>query len=88
MSDSNNRDEDRLRPTTDLGGVSFDGQMSGRVFTGHGIEIFRDGDRFSIRYDAGEIVVDYREIEVSRAEAIKAMRSERDAYDVLIGHTP
>ena len=62
--------------------------MRERVFVGHGIEVYRYGERFWIRYDAGEIVQSYREVEVSHAEAMRAMQSEHDAYDVLVGRAP
>jgi len=54
------------------------------VFVGFGIEVVQREGRFFIRYDAGEIVVDMRENEVSSEEAARAQRSEQDAYEVLL----
>lgn len=54
------------------------------IFSGHGIEVYRAGETFSIRYDAGEIAVNLKEVDVSAEDASKAMRSERDAYEVLL----
>lgn len=54
------------------------------AFTGYGIDVYRDGDRFWLAYDAGEIASKFVEIEVTSAEADKASRSEHDAYEVII----
>ena len=58
--------------------------MKERIFIGHGIEVFRDGESFLLRYDAGEIADRLEDIVVSRADAYRSMRSESDAYDVII----
>ena len=57
-----------------------------RIFNGrdYGVEIFRRGDRFFMRYDAGEISSDYREDEITADEVEKVMRSEEDAYRVFL----
>lgn len=54
------------------------------VFTGFGIEVIEREGHFFIRYDSGEIAVNLREDEVSEEEAVRAQRSERDAYEVLL----
>ena len=58
--------------------------MERQVFSGYGIEIVERDGRFFARYDAGEIVVQAREDEISPGEALKAQRSEKDAYEVLL----
>lgn len=58
--------------------------MSELLFIGHGIEVFREGDAYLIRYDAGEIADRLEDMAVSQADAERAMRSERDAYEVII----
>lgn len=58
--------------------------MTERVFEGHGIEVLKRGSQFFIRYDAGEIVVEMKEIEVSEKEAEKAQEGERQAYEVIL----
>ena len=60
--------------------------MNERIFCDYGIEIFKRDDRFFIRYDAGEVVVRLEEVEVSEQEALKAQKSESDAYHVLLKH--
>lgn len=58
--------------------------MSKPIFSDFGIEIFqRNGQRF-VRYDAGEIAVQFQETEISEAECIKAQKSEKDAHEVLL----
>ena len=58
--------------------------MDGTIFVGYGIEIVKRGERFFIRYDAGEIAVQIREEEITAEEVTKAQQSERDAYEVLL----
>lgn len=54
------------------------------VFTGFGIEIIKRGGRFFARYDAGELAVQPREDEITEEEALRAQKSEKDAYEVLL----
>lgn len=58
--------------------------MNEVIFSDFGIEIIKRDERLFIRYDAGEIVVQTREDEISAGEAAKAQRSEEDAYEVLL----
>ena len=55
-----------------------------QIFSGFGSRILQRNGRFYIVYDAGEIAIQNRQVEVTEAEAQKAQRSERDAYEVLI----
>lgn len=43
----------------------------------------RDGILF-IRFDEGEIVVNTVEYEITKVQAEKAMKSEKDAYEVIL----
>lgn len=54
------------------------------VFTGFFVEIIRRAGKLFIRYDSGEIVSKILEDEITEEEAIKAQKSERDAYEVLL----
>lgn len=56
------------------------------IFSDFGVEIFRRGGRFFLRYDSGELVVNMEEIEISEEESFKAQRSEQDAYEVILSH--
>jgi hypothetical protein len=58
--------------------------MNGTIFSGFGIEVFKRDGRYFIRYDAGEIAVQFREEEITEEEAAKAQKSEEDAYEVLL----
>jgi len=52
----------------------------------HGIEIVRGGEKYFLRYDAGEIVSKIKEIEISKKEAIEiqAITTEQELYDYMI----
>ncbi|APW47598.1 hypothetical protein RA876_15970 [Rhodoferax antarcticus] len=54
------------------------------IFSGFGIEIFKRDERYFIRYDAGELAVQFREDEINEDEAANAQKSEESAYDVLL----
>jgi hypothetical protein len=54
------------------------------IFTGHGIKVLQRGRRFFIRFNAGGLVVDTKEAQVSEEDALLAQRSEDDAYRVLL----
>ncbi len=58
--------------------------MKETIFTDYGIELYRMGGKLFIRYDAGHIVPEMREDEVTEPESLRAQRSERDAYRVLL----
>lgn len=54
------------------------------IFSGFGVTVIaRDGRRF-VRYDAGELPVEWREEEISDDEAARIRKSEKDAYAVLL----
>lgn len=54
------------------------------IFSGHGIDVIIRNGTYFIRYDAGEIVVQKKEEEITFEQAVKAQRSERDAYEVIL----
>lgn len=58
--------------------------MKTKIYDDHGIEIFKEDERFFIQYDAGAHVVANRLDEISKADAKLAMRGPQDAYHVLI----
>ena len=57
-----------------------------KIFEDYGIEIFTEDGKYYIRCEAGEMVIRYVTIEVSEEDAIRAQKSENDAYHVLIEH--
>jgi propanediol utilization protein len=54
------------------------------IFSDYGIDIFERNGKKYIRYDAGELVVQMREIQITEEEAVKAQISAKDAYNVII----
>ena len=55
-----------------------------KIFEDYGIEIFVENGHYYIQYAAGELVDHIIEIEVSEEEAIRAQKSEEDAYHVIL----
>lgn len=58
--------------------------MNEAIFTGFGIDIIRRKGEYFIRYDNGTIAMIEKESKITSEEALKAQKSERDAYDVII----
>ncbi|MGG4214041.1 hypothetical protein [Paenibacillus sp. FSL L8-0638] len=54
------------------------------LFANYGINIIRRDGGIFISFDAGGIVVQMIEIEITEEESLKAQRSERDAYELII----
>ena len=60
--------------------------MEELIFWGYGIKIFKSNKKIFLRYDAGEIVINMQDIEITEKEAIKAQISSKDAYEVILEH--
>ncbi len=58
--------------------------MDELFFEGYGIIIFKRSGKYFVRYDTGELVIKMREDEVTEKEVHKMIKSEQDAYEVLI----
>ena len=58
--------------------------MKETIFEDFGIEILMRGGQLFAKYDAGELVTEMMELEITEYEAEKAQKSERDAYEVLL----
>lgn len=53
-------------------------------FSRFGVTVVERDGRLFARYDGGEIVVEFREDEISEQEAAKIQTSEKDAYEVIL----
>ncbi|MBW1212747.1 hypothetical protein KYI92_00075 [Pantoea allii] len=58
--------------------------MTELIFTGYGIDIIKRNDDYYVRYDDGTVAMFEKESKITFVEALKAQRSERDAYEVII----
>lgn len=58
--------------------------MDTPLFEAFGVAVFRRGSRMVARYDAGGIVVNYREDEITEDEATRLRISESEAHQVLL----
>lgn len=57
-----------------------------KIYEDYGIEIFKNDEKYFLRYDAGEIVAQLKDIEISGVEAreIQEQKSEKELYDYMI----
>jgi hypothetical protein len=46
--------------------------------------ILEEDEKYSIRYNSGDLVNSIKEIVVSKSDAIKAQKSDQNAYEVII----
>ncbi|SEI40089.1 hypothetical protein [Frateuria terrea] len=58
--------------------------MTEKLFEDYGITLFRRSDKFFVRYDAGHLVVQMREDEVTEEQAVQLQQDEQSAYHVLL----
>ena len=58
--------------------------MRKEIFQGDGFNVFEDGGRIILRYDAGEICDRMDEIEITLEDFERAKKSSMDAYHVII----
>ncbi len=56
------------------------------IFSGYGVEIHKQEERYFLTFDAGEIVDEYKTFEISQEEAVRAQQSGEDAYRIIIHH--
>ena len=56
------------------------------IFSGYGVDICKEADRYFLTYDAGGIVIHYKTIEISEAEALRARESDAGAHQVVLHH--
>ncbi len=54
------------------------------IFSDYGIEISVVSGRYFLNYDEGELVPQFRTIEITFEEAEKAKLSPKNAYEVII----
>lgn len=58
--------------------------MAEQVFADYGIVLFKRDDRFFVRYDGGQLILQMDEYEVSEPQAVRLQQGEQAAYGVLL----
>jgi hypothetical protein len=56
------------------------------IYNDYGVEVYKKGNKYFLRYDAGELVVQMKEIEITEQEAeqILSQKSSEELYGYLI----
>lgn len=54
------------------------------VASAHGVKIIKENDTLYARYDRGEIVPQFVDVEINQDEADIILKSEKDAYSVIV----
>lgn len=54
------------------------------IFQNFGAEILQRGEQYFIRYDAGEVVVQMKELPINESDVRRAQLSAKDAYEVIL----
>lgn len=57
-----------------------------QIYNDYGIEVFKEDNKYFLRYDAGELVVQMNTIEITKEEAkqIQLQKSSEELYQYLI----
>lgn len=58
--------------------------MNEVIFTDFGVDIIKRNGEYFIQYDTGAIAMIKKESKITPEEALKAQKSENDAYEVII----
>ncbi len=56
------------------------------IFSGYGVEIHKQEERYFLTFDAGGIVDEYKTFEITQDEAMRAQESGEDADRIIIHH--
>jgi uncharacterized protein YacL (UPF0231 family) len=61
-------------------------RMMEYLYNNFGMEIYKKGEEYYLRYDAGELVVQMNEIEITKEEVmqIQSQKSSEELYQYLI----
>jgi len=54
------------------------------VYKNDWMQIIKKGEQYIIQYNSGDLIISIREIEVSKDDALKAQKSEQNAYEVIL----
>ena len=54
------------------------------VYKNEWMQIIKKGEQYIIQYNSGDLINSIREIEVSKDDALKAQKSEQNAYEVIL----
>jgi len=61
-----------------------DHAMENKIYEGYGLEIMDRDGRYFLSYDGGGIVVEYKEIEISKDDVCKIQENGENAYGIII----
>lgn len=58
--------------------------MGNLIFSDYGIDVYHKNGKFYAKYDAGELVVDYQEVEITEIQVDLIKAGPDSAYKVLV----
>lgn len=57
-----------------------------KIMEDEGIELYRNNNKYYLRYDAGELMIKMKNIEISAEEAKNVISNPDSAYHIIIGY--
>ncbi len=54
------------------------------ILENSGIELLKKGEKYFLRFDAGELAVQMQELEITIEEAAQVQKNPTDAYNIII----
>jgi hypothetical protein len=56
------------------------------ILENSGIELLKDGEKYFLRFDAGELAVQMQELKITSEEAAQVRKNPADAYGIILNY--
>lgn len=57
-----------------------------KILENEGIELYKDGGKYYLRYDSGELMIKMKNIEISAQEAKNVVNDPDSAYKIILAY--
>ena len=57
-----------------------------KIMENEGIELYKNKNKYFLRYDAGELMIKMKNLQISEKEAKEVMNHPESSYDIIINY--
>jgi hypothetical protein len=57
-----------------------------KILEDDGIELYKDNNKYFLRYDAGELMIKMKNLQILEQEAERVIENPDSAYEIIIGY--
>ena len=57
-----------------------------KIMENEGIELYKNNNKYYLRYDAGELMIKIKNLEISEEEAKNVINNPDSAYNIIIAY--